>query len=127
METGFTSLRVFKDAYALAMEIYELSKSFPNHELYSLTDQIRRSSRSVCANIAEAYRKRRYPTAFTSKITDADGECSETTVWLKFSFDCKYLDQVSFDGLYQKNEEIGKMLGFMADHPEKFLPKQFKK
>jgi four helix bundle protein len=127
METGFTSLKVFKDAYAVAMEIYELSKSFPNHELYSLTDQIRRSSRSVCANIAEAYRKRRYPAAFTNKITDADGECSETLVWLKFSFDCRYLDQASFEGLYQKAEEIGKTLGFMADHPEKFLPKQFKK
>ena len=89
MELGFKSLKVYQLAYKLALEIFEISKGFPKEEVYSLTDQIRRSSRSVCTNIAEAYRKRRYPKHFTSKISDADGEASETTVWLDFVFDCK--------------------------------------
>jgi len=87
----FEDLIAFRKAYANAMLIFETSKAFPTVEKYSLTDQIRRSSRSVCANIAEAYRKRRYPKHFISKLTDADGENSETAVWIKFAFDCKYI------------------------------------
>ena len=86
MDNGFKDLKVYQMSYKLAMEIFRLSKSFPKEEIYSLTDQIRRSSRSVCGNIAEAYRKRRYPKHFTSKITDADGEASETTGLVGFCF-----------------------------------------
>ncbi|HKL08779.1 MAG TPA: four helix bundle protein [Bacteroidales bacterium] len=123
MKFGFRQLKVYQKAYKLAMEIFEMSKKFPVEEKYSLTDQIRRSSRSVCSNIAEAYRKRRYPKHFTSKITDADAEASETIVWLDFAMDCKYILQATHDHLENEYEEVGKMLGSMADHPEKFLPK----
>lgn len=121
---GFRDLIVFKLAYAQAMEIFRFSRLFPREETYSLTDQIRRSSRSVCANIGEAYRKRRYPKNFTSKITDADAECSETIIWLLFAKDCEYLSEKEFININTVYEEIGKMLGSMADHPEKFLPKK---
>lgn len=81
----------YKKSFELSMEIYHLSKSFPNEEKYSLTDQVRRSSRSVCANIAEAYRKRRYVNHFISKLTDCDAENSETNVWLEFALKCEYI------------------------------------
>ena len=123
MKFGFRQLKVYQKAYRLATEIFEISKSFPVEERYSLTDQIRRSSRAVCANIAEAYRKRRYPKHFTSKITDSDAEASETVVWNDFAFDCKYISKVIHDKIENEYEEVGKMLGSMADHPEKFLPK----
>ncbi len=123
MDYSFKSLKVYKLAYELAMEIFEISKGFPKEEIYSLTDQIRRSSRSVCTNIAEAYRKRRYPKHFTSKITDADGEASETMVWIDFAFDCKYINKETKEKLLIKYEEVGKMLGSMANNPNKFLPK----
>lgn len=121
---GFKSLKVYQLAYELAMEIFELSKKFPREETYSLTDQLRRSSRSVCTNLAEAYRKRRYPKSFTSKISDADGEASETMVWIDFSKDCKYLDELKHTALMNKYHEVGKMLGSMADNPSKFIPKK---
>ncbi len=124
MELGFKSLKVYQLAYKLALEIFEISKGFPKEEVYSLTDQIRRSSRSVCTNIAEAYRKRRYPKHFTSKISDADGEASETTVWLDFAFDCKYIELARRDELVEQYNEVGKMLGSMADNPQKFIPKK---
>jgi four helix bundle protein len=123
MDNGFKDLKVYQMSYKLAMEIFRLSKSFPKEEIYSLTDQIRRSSRSVCGNIAEAYRKRRYPKHFTSKITDADGEASETTVWLDFALDCGYINKETHSPLIKQYDEVGKMLGSMANHPEKFLPK----
>ena len=124
MMTGsFKDLKVYQKAYELAMEIFELTKSFPKTETYSLTDQIRRSSRSVCTSIAEAYRKRRYPKHFTSKITDADGEASETMVWLDFAKDCDYITLDTLRSMASRYEEIGKMLGSMADHPERFVPK----
>ena len=85
MNKGFKDMKVYQLAYSSAMEIYNISKSFPREEIYSLTDQMRRSSRSVCVNIAEGYRKRIYPKHFKSKITDADGECSETMIWLDFA------------------------------------------
>ncbi|OFX21761.1 MAG: four helix bundle protein [Bacteroidetes bacterium GWA2_31_9b] len=123
MEFGFKQLKVYQKAYQLAKEIFEVSKSFPVEEKYSLTDQIRRSSRAVCANIAEAYRKRRYPKHFTSKITDSDSETSETVVWLDFAMDCNYISKEIQLRLEKEYEEVGRMLGSMADHPEKFIPK----
>jgi four helix bundle protein len=119
---GYKDLKVYQLAYRLAMEIFEITKSFPKEEIYSLTDQIRRSSRSVCTNIGEGYRKRTYPKHFSSKMTDADGECTETQIWLNFSQDCKYITKEIKDRLYKGYEEVGKMLGSMACNPEKFSP-----
>ena len=93
----FRELEVYLLARAGALRIFETSKSFPIEERYSLTDQIRRSSRSVCANIAEAWRKRRYPNAFISKLSDAEAEAAETQVWLEFALRCGYIDQTLFD------------------------------
>ena len=120
---GHKGLKVFQLAYDLAMEIFYLSKSFPKEETYSLTDQIRRSSRSVPANIAEAYRKRLYPKHFISKLSDADGEASETQVWLELSRDCSYLSADKCSYLLERYEEVGRMLGGMMSNPERFLPK----
>jgi four helix bundle protein len=124
IDYSFKNLKVYQLSYELAMEIFEISKGFPKEEKYSLTDQVRRSSRSVCTNIVEGYRKRRYPKHFTSKITDADGEASESIVWINFAFDCKYISQDENEKLLKKYEEVGKMLGGMANNPEKFLPKK---
>ena len=120
---GYKDLKVYQLAYKLAMEIFNISKGFPKEERYSLTDQIRRSSRSVCTNIAEGYRKRIYPKHFTSNMTDADGEASETCVWLDSAKDCNYIDEKVNIELINKYEEVGRMLGSMINHPEKFLPK----
>ncbi|MCE7982138.1 MAG: four helix bundle protein [Caldilinea sp. CFX5] len=94
-------LEVYQKGMAAAMEIFELSKSFPKEETYSLTDQIRRSSRSACTNLVEAWRKRRYEKAFVSKLSDAEGEAAETQVWLEFSVKCNYLDREIGRRLYQ--------------------------
>lgn len=126
MKGSFKDLKVYQKAYNLAMKIHEVSKIFPKEEKYSLTDQIRRSSRSVCVNIAEGYRKRRYPKHFTSKMTDADGEASETMVWLNFAKDFGYLNIDEHSSYILECQEIGRMLGGMANHPEKFLPKNIK-
>ena len=91
MAKGFRDLMAYKKAFSLAMEIYQISKKFPKEEQFSLTNQIRKSSRSVCSNIAEAYRKRTYEAHFISKITDADMENSETIVWLDFALECGYI------------------------------------
>ena len=123
MNGSFKNLKVYQMTCQLAMEIFELTQEFPKHEAYSLTDQIRRSSRSVCTSIAEGYRKRRYPRHFTSRITDADGEASETMVWLDFAKDCGYITDDCHQCLTQRYEEVGRMLGSMADRPERFLPK----
>lgn len=116
----FKELIVYKKAFTLAMEVYEVSKSFPKEEKYSLTDQIRRSSRSVCANVAEAYRKRLYVKHFISKLTDSDAENSETIVWLDFSSECDYLSKEKHEKLTQEAIEIGKLLNYMMLHPEKY-------
>uniref|UniRef100_UPI00321712AC four helix bundle protein n=1 Tax=uncultured Draconibacterium sp. TaxID=1573823 RepID=UPI00321712AC len=116
----FTDLLAYKKAFSLAMKIYASSKSFPMEEKYSLTDQIRRSSRSVCANIAEAYRKRKYPKYFISKLTDSDGENSETRVWLEFALACEYIDKVTFVEFESENTEIGKLINYMILNPKKF-------
>ena len=123
MEGSFKDLKVYQLAYELAMEIFQISKSFPKEELYSLTNQIRRSFRSVCQNIAEAYRKRNYPKHFSVKITNSDGEASETIVCLDFAKDCSYITEDIHQDLTTRYEEVGKMLGSMANHPENFLPK----
>ena len=116
----FRELLAYKKAFELSIKIFELSKFFPKEEKYSLTDQIRRSSRSVCANIAESYRKRRYVNHFISKLTDSDGENSETNVWLEFALKCGYLDVEKFGQLNEENIQIGKLINFMIQHPEKF-------
>src|SRR5229473_7753294 len=102
---GHRDLRVYQLAYKLAMEIFHLSRSFPKEELYSLTDQIRRSSRSVAANIGEGFRKRRYPNMLISKLTDCDAEASETQVWIDFALDCGYLSRDNHDRLIAGYEE----------------------
>ena len=115
-----TDLLAYKKAFDLAMSIFQISKTFPAEEKYSLTDQIRRSSRSVCANIAEGYRKRRYPAHFISKLSDADMENTETQVWLSFSKKCQYLDEDRYDQLTLQAKEIGSLIGYMMSNPEKF-------
>lgn len=117
---GFRDLRVYQLAYRLGMEVFQLSKTFPAEERYSLTDQMRRASRSVCTNIAEGYRKRRYPKHFVSKMTDADAEAAETQVLLDFSLDCCYASVDEHKELIGAYEEVGKMLGGMIDRPERF-------
>lgn len=117
---NFKETKVYTKAFELAMEIFNTSKSFPKEERYSLTDQIRRSSRSVCANLAEAYRKRQYPAHFLSKISDCDAENSETGVWLDFSFSCEYIDEDIHKNLIAKNEEVGRLINHMLRNPEKY-------
>lgn len=123
MENSFKDLTVYKKAFGLAMEIFELSVKFPREEKYSLTDQIRRSSRSVCVNIGEAYRKRRYEAHFVSKSTDADMENSETRVWLDFALACHYCDDNEYGRLDSKAIEVGKLLNHMVENPGKYRPK----
>ena len=98
----YKNLLVFQKAYALAMEIFEISKRFPREEQYSLTDQIRRSSTSVCTNIGEAYRRRRYKAHFLSKLNDSESENTETEIWLNFSKDCLYMEQPDYKNLIAK-------------------------
>src|SRR5262245_61854215 len=124
MSGGYRDLRVYQLAYRLAMEVFRESRKFPAEERYSLTDQIRRASRSVAANLAEGYRKRRYPKMFVSKLADADGEGTETQVFLSFARDCEYLTAKRCEELTLGYEEVGRMLGSMMDHPEKFSPKR---
>ena len=116
----YKELLAYQKGFQLAMEVYELSKSFPNEEKYSLTDQIRRSSRSVCANIAESYRKRRYVNHFISKLTDSDAENSETSVWLDFAVECKYISKEDYVNLINKSTEIGRLINYMINNPDKF-------
>ena len=116
----YQDLLAYKKGFEVAMEIFEVSKSFPKEETYSLTDQIRRSSRSVCANIAESYRKRVYPKHFHSKLTDSDAENSETQTWLEFAFACKYINENTFKELTEKNKEVGKLINYMLLNPAKF-------
>ena len=117
---NFKQTRVFKLAYEQAMEIFKITKKFPPEEKYSLTDQVRRSSRSVCTNIAEAYRKKRYPAHFVLKITDSDAENSETNIWLDFSKDCDYLALDLHLSFVARNDEIGRLLNHMINNPDKY-------
>ncbi len=113
-------LRVYQASFKGAMEIYHLSKSFPSEEKFSLTDQIRRSSRSVCANMAEAFRKRRYPKNFVSKLSDCEAEAAETQVWLDFALNCNYVNQEIYEKLYNEYNSIIGMLVKMIVEPEKW-------
>jgi four helix bundle protein len=113
-------LDTFKLAFECAVEIFELSKEFPKDEKYSLTDQIRRSSRSVCANLAEAFRKRKYPKHFVSKLSDCEGEASETQVWLDFALKFNYITQEQYNSMDEKYERIIGKLVMMASQPEKW-------
>jgi four helix bundle protein len=119
---GHRDLKVYQLAYSLAMHIFKESKTFPQEERYSLTSQIRRSSRSVAANIAEGFRKRQYPNMFVSKLADSDAEATETQVWVDFARDCGYLSTEQHNELVVRYEEVGRMLNAMIEHPEKFAP-----
>jgi four helix bundle protein len=116
----FRELDVYQNALNVAMEIFEISKRFPNEERFSLTDQVRRASRSVCANISEAWRKRRYAAAFVSKLNDAEGEAAETQVHIEIASLCGYLDGASFQRLDDIYDKIIGQLVNMAEHPEKW-------
>ena len=124
MLRGHRDLKVFQVAYRLAMEIFHLTKHFPREELYSLTDQIRRSSRRVAANLAEGFRKRRYPNMLVNKLTDCDAEATETQVWLDFALNCGYMSQEDHDRPTTGYEEVGKMLSGMMANPNRFAPSE---
>ena len=115
-----TDLLAYKKSFDLAMRVFEVSKIFPKEEKYSLTDQIRRSSRSVTVTITESYRKRPYSKNFFSKLTDAEAENSETQVWLDFALGCEYLEQNKYNELSSLNTEIGKLIYYMMNNPDKF-------
>ena len=114
-------LQVYRKAFEAAMVLFEWSKRLPKEERYSLCDQMRRSSRSVCANLAEAWRKRRYEAAFISKIIDAEGEAGETQVWIEFCVRCAYLDRDAAASQFQEYDEILRMLVAMRNHPETWV------
>ena len=114
----YDELRVYREAYACAMELFEASKGWPKQERYALTDQIRRSSRAVCANVAEAWSKRRYERHFVSKLSDAEGEAGETMTWLRFAKDCGYLDPEVFEELMSRYRRVRGGLVKMMAAPE---------
>jgi four helix bundle protein len=118
---SYRELDVYQMAMSGAMRIFELTKGFPAEERFSLVDQIRRSSRSVCANIAEAWRKRRYKAAFVSKLSDAETEAAETQVWLEFAFRCGYLDEQTFSEINRHYDQIIGKLVRMIDNPLPWL------
>jgi four helix bundle protein len=117
---GFRDLIVYQKSYKLALEIFEITKTFPKEELYVLVDQMRRSSRSVPGNIAEAWVKRRYPKSFVAKLLDALAEEAETEVWIDMSLDYKYIDENLHNSLIVRYQEVAKMLNSMINTPEKF-------
>lgn len=119
-----TQLDVYKSAFAAAMAIFELSKRLPKEEMYSLTDQVRRSSRSVCANLTEAWRKRRYEAAFISKLSDAETEAAETQVWLEFAVKCGYLAREDVLDVYRTYDQItGTIVGMITNSASWLLPR----
>ena len=118
--TTHRQLNVYNQSFEAAMKIYRISKSFPKEEIYSLTDQIRRSSRSVCANIAEAFRRRKYPKSFSNKLNESESEAAETQNWFDFSLECKYITKNDHAKLDTEYENIIGMLVNMQKHPEKW-------
>ena len=118
--SGFKEMTVYKKAFEMANLVFLLSKRFPVEERYSLTDQIRRSSRSVSAQFAEGYRKKRYPLHFISKMTDCDGENAETQVWLDHAVACAYVTEQDIAPIISLSEEVGRMLGDMIENPGKY-------
>ena len=121
MVTNYKELRVYQNAMDAAMKIFELTKNFPSVEKYSMVDQIRRSSRSVCANIAEAWRKRRYKAAFIAKISDAESEACETQVWLEFACKCNYLNKTEQEILDKIYDHLIAQLVLMIENADKWL------
>jgi four helix bundle protein len=119
-------LDVYKLSVEVAMEIFRLTKRFPSEEKYSLTDQVRRSSRSVSAQLAEAWRKRKYEAAFLAKLNDAEAEAAETQVWIEYAVKCEYLDRIVAEGLHKQCDHIIGKLVNMANHPEPWLLKKRK-
>jgi len=111
-------LKVYQISFVSGMTIFHISKKFPKEEMYSLTDQIRRSSRSVSGNIAEAFRKRKYPKSFISKLSDAEGEAAESQVWLDYALECGYIDSNTHVGLFDKYDHIISMIVNMSLKPE---------
>ncbi|WP_290697315.1 four helix bundle protein [Lacinutrix sp.] len=116
----YQDLLAYKKAFALAMSIFNISKTFLKEETYSLTNQVRRSSRSVCANMAESYRKRIYPKHFLSKLSDCDAENSKTQTWIEFAYACKYISEIQFQELTKESIEVGKLINYMMLNPKKF-------
>ena len=114
-------LEAYRKAFAAAMELFELSKKFPKEETYSLTDQSRRSSRSVCANLAEAWRKRRYEAAFICKLSDAEAEAAETQVWIEFALKCGYIRAEQAGALFDVFDEVLRMIVAMINRPENWV------
>jgi four helix bundle protein len=117
-------LDVYKLSVEVAMEIFRLTKRFPSEERYSLTDQVRRSSRSVSAQLAEAWRKRKYEAAFLAKLNDAEAEAAETQVWIEYAVKCEYLNRVAAQSLHKQCDHIIGKLVNMANHPEPWLLKK---
>ncbi|WP_299554994.1 four helix bundle protein [Seonamhaeicola sp.] len=117
---SFRTLLAYQKGFALAMELFHLTKDFPQAEVFGLTSQIVRSSRSVCSNIAEGYRKRQYEKHFKSKLSDADSENTETQLWLDFALACDYISDEQRSDLLSKSEEVGKLLNYMMNNPDKF-------
>ena len=113
-------LKVYQEAFSAAMKIFEITKNFPTEEKYSLTSQIRRSSRSVCGNISEGWRKRRYQKLFENKLIDADGEASETQNWLDFALACKYINEQTHHEVYEQYNQVLSMLTSMIVNSEKW-------
>lgn len=117
---SFKTLLAYQKGFELAMEIFHITKDFPKSEMFGLTSQMVRSSRSICSNIAEGYRKRQYEKHFKSKLSDADSENSETQLWLDFALACKYISNDKKLELQYKSEEIGKLIYYMMNNPDKF-------
>jgi len=124
MVGSFRNLTVYKKAFSVAMEIFEITKQLPPEEKFGLTSQIRRSSRSVCRAIGEGYRKRQYSKHFSSKMSDADMENTETQISLDFMKSCDYISNERHNDILLKLEEVGRMLNHMVENPEKYLPKR---
>ena len=118
-----TDLEVYKKAFAVSMRLFEITRKFPKEETYSLTDQVRRSSRSVCANLTEAWRKRRYPAAFVSKLSDSEGEAAETQTWIQYAVECGYLDKPTARKLYAEYDEVLATLVGMITHSDSWTIK----
>ena len=123
---SYKELRVFNEAFRLTMEIFQLTKKFPTEERYSLTDQVRRSSRSVCLNLGEAWRKRRYPAAFVAKLSDCETEACESQISLMFAKECGYITNELFGKLELRYENVIGMLVNMIDNPDKWTIKKTK-
>jgi four helix bundle protein len=115
---SFQDLVVYQRAHSLAMELFRLSKKFPKEEKFSMTDQVRRASRSVAANIAEAWGKRRYPASFVNKLTDSEGECYETQAWIRFAVDCEYVEVATGAKLLSDYEELLRSIIHMSNRPD---------